>query len=62
MKRELTPKDREKMIQAITAGDRIEATNIYITVTRCGLTEAQTFVRELTAEVNATKPEKSKKK
>jgi len=62
MKRELTAADRDKIIQAIKAGDRIEATSIYITITRCGLSEAQTFIKALTAGVNAIKPEEMQRK
>lgn len=58
MKRELTPADRHNIVQAIAAGDRVEATNIYITITGRGLTEAQTFIRTLTAEVKSTEQEK----
>ena len=50
------------MARAIAAGDRIEATSIYISVTECGLTEAQAFIRTLTAEVNAKKAEKGQRK
>jgi len=62
MRRELDSEDREKMARAIAAGDRIEATSIYISVTECGLTEAQAFIRTLTAEVNAKKAEKGQRK
>ena len=58
MKRDLTPEDLDKITQAILVGDRIEATNIYISITECGLTEAQTFVKALTAEVKIAHPEK----
>ena len=51
MKRDLTPEDLEKITQAILAGDRIEATNIYISITERGLTEAQAFIKALTFEV-----------
>jgi hypothetical protein len=43
MKREPTAEEREKIGRAIAAGDRIEATSIYISITECGLTEAQEF-------------------
>ena len=57
MKRDLTPEDLDKITQAILAGDRIEATNIYISITERGLTEAQTFIKTLTAEVKSTHAE-----
>jgi hypothetical protein len=57
MKRDLTPGDLEKITQAILAGDRIEATNIYISITERGLTEAQAFIKTLTAEVEPTRQE-----
>jgi ribosomal protein L7/L12 len=58
MKRDLTLEDREKITQAILVGDRVEAINIYISITEGGLTEAQTFVKALTEELKETKPEK----
>lgn len=58
MRQELKSEDRKKIVQAISAGDRIEATNIYITITGRGLTEAQTFIKTLTAEVKSTEQEK----
>jgi hypothetical protein len=43
-------------------GDRIEATSIYISITECGLTEAQEFIKALTTELQAENPEKFVKK
>ena len=40
MKREPTAEEREKIDRAITDGDRIEATSMYISITECGLTDA----------------------
>jgi hypothetical protein len=62
MKRELTAADREKIIKCIEAGDRIEATSSYISITECGLTQAQNYIRALTNEVEAQKLEKMAKK
>ena len=45
-------------MRAIFAGDRVEATNVYISITECGLTKAQEFVRARTDELKATQPEK----
>lgn len=50
--------DLDEIIQPILAGDRIAAINIYISITGCGLTEAQKFIKELTAEVKSTEQEK----
>ena len=58
MKRDLTPADRDRIIHAVAAGDRIEATSIYISIAECGLTEAQKFIHALTEEVKTTHPEK----
>jgi hypothetical protein len=41
MKREPTAEEREKIVRTIVAGDRIGATSMYISITECGLTEAQ---------------------
>jgi hypothetical protein len=45
MKREPTQEEREKIVRAIAAGDRIQATSTYISITECGLTEAQKFIK-----------------
>jgi len=62
MKREPTAEEREKIDRAITAGDRIEATSIYISITECGLTEAQEFIKARTTELQAENPGKFAKK
>ena len=58
MKRDLTPEDLDKITQAVLAGDRIEATSTYISITEHGLTEAQKFIRTLFAEVESTHQDK----
>ena len=58
MKRDLTPEDLESITQAIFDGDRIEAINIYISITGMGLTEAQKFINDLTAEVKSSDPDR----
>jgi hypothetical protein len=58
MKREPTEEEYRRITEAIFAGDRIEATYIYISITECGLTEAQTYIRQLTSEVRSTEEEK----
>ena len=49
--RELTQEERGKIVRAIAAGDRIGATSMYISITQCGLTEAQKFIKALTTEL-----------
>jgi hypothetical protein len=58
MKREPTQEEREKIVRAIAAGDRIGATSMYISITEWGLTEAQKFIKALTTEVELGNPEK----
>jgi len=58
MKREPTAEEREKILCAIAAGDRIGATSMYISITECGLTEAQEFIKVRTTELQAENPEK----
>jgi RNA processing factor Prp31 len=58
MKREPTAEEREKIVRAIAAGDRIGATSMYISITECGLTEAQEFIRARITELQAENPEK----
>ncbi len=50
MKRELKPEEREEIINAVAAGDRVTATSIYLSATEGNLTEAQNFIRSLTEE------------
>jgi hypothetical protein len=58
MKREPTEKEMAQIAQAITMDDRIEATSMYITITGCGLTEAQAFIRTKTVDMQGKEPEK----
>ena len=58
MKREPTQEEREKIVRAIAAGDRIGATSMYISITEYGLTEAQKFIQALTTELELGKPGK----
>ncbi len=57
MKRELTQKDHDKIVRAISVEDRVEAINVYMTATESNLGEAQGFVKALADEVRATLPE-----
>ena len=50
MKRELKPAEREEIVAAIAAGDRVKATSIYLSATEGNLSEAQNFVRTLMEE------------
>ena len=50
MKRELKPEEREGIVQAIAAGDRVKATSIYLSATEGNLTDAQKFIKALTLE------------
>ena len=60
MKRELKPEERAQIVSAVAAGDRVKATSIYLSATEGNLTDAQNFVRTLTAEniEAAQEPEK----
>jgi hypothetical protein len=58
MMREPTQEERGKIIRAIAAADRIGATSMYISITKCGLTEAQKFIKTLTTELELGNPEK----
>jgi hypothetical protein len=62
MKREPTEQEQEKIARAILDGDRIEATSMYISITECGLTEAQQFIKARTVELQTEHPEKTAKK
>ena len=61
MKRELKPEEHEEIIRAVAAGDRIKATNIYLSATEGSLTDAQNYVKRLTAEAEASESERSSK-
>ena len=50
MKKELKPAEREEIVAAIAAGDRIKATSIYLSATEGNLSEAQNFIRTLMEE------------
>ncbi|HEY5814687.1 MAG TPA: hypothetical protein VIT23_18790, partial [Terrimicrobiaceae bacterium] len=53
-----TEEERKKILRAIASGDRIGATSTYISIAECGLTEAQAFIKALTAELQAESPER----
>ena len=50
MKRGLKPEEREEIVAAVAAGDRVKATSIYLSATESNLTEAQNFIRSLMEE------------
>ena len=50
MKRELKPAEREAIVAAVAAGDRVKATSVYLSATEGNLSEAQNFVRTLMEE------------
>ena len=50
MKRELKPAEREEIVAAVAAGDRLKATSIYLSATEGNLTEAQNFIKSLMLE------------
>ena len=58
MKREPTEEEYGEITEAIFAGDRVEATSIYLSITECGLTEAQEFIKTLTAELKESNPQR----
>ena len=62
MKRELKPEERDEIVAAVAAGDRVGATSIYLSATEGNLTEAQNFIRALTQErIQAAEKEEGKK-
>ena len=57
MKRELKPEERDAVVHAIIARDRVKAISIYLSATEGNLSEAQRFVSTLRAEVMAGPPQ-----
>jgi hypothetical protein len=47
MKRKLKPEEREEIVKAIAAGDRVKAKSIYLSATEGNLKEAQNFIKSL---------------
>jgi hypothetical protein len=62
MKRELKPEEHEEIVQAIVAGDRVKATSIYLSATEGNLTDAQNFIKALTAETKTERAQQAGKK
>jgi len=62
MKRELKPEEHEEIVSAVANGDRIKATSIYLSATEGNLTDAQNYVKTLTAEAEAAESERLSKR
>lgn len=58
----LSEEQRERIASLISSGDRIEAIGDYITITGCGLTEAQKQITAFAAELHETSSIKAAKK
>jgi hypothetical protein len=61
MKRQLKPEEREEIVKAIAAGDRVKAKSIYLSATEGNLTEAQNFIRSLAVESERAEADRSSK-
>jgi hypothetical protein len=59
MKRELKPEEHEEIVSAVAAGDKIKAKNIYLSATEGNLTDAQNYLKTLTAKAGAAESERS---
>jgi hypothetical protein len=59
MKRELKPEEHEEIVSAVAAGDKIKAKNIYLSATEGNLTDAQNYLKTLTAKAGAADSERS---
>jgi len=58
MKRELKPQEHEEIVSAVAAGDRIKAMNIYLSATEGNLTDAQNYLKTLTAKAETAQSER----
>jgi hypothetical protein len=61
MKRKLRPEEREEIVKAIAAGDRVKAKSIYLSATEGNLTEAQNFINSLTVASEAAEVDRLSK-
>jgi len=50
-----TEDDLARIKHAVFAGDRIQAINIYISITECGLTQAQAYIKKISADVKSNR-------
>ncbi len=58
MKRELKPEEHQEIVSAVAAGDRIKAKNIYLSATEGNLTDAQNYLRTLSAKADVAESER----
>ena len=61
MKRELKPEEHEEIVKAVTAGDRVKATSLYLSATGGDLTTAQNFIKTLIIEKQAAESQQPAK-
>ena len=61
MKRELKPEEHEEIVRAVSAGDRVKATSLYLSATGGDLTSAQNFIKTLIIEKQAAQSQQSAK-
>jgi hypothetical protein len=61
MKRELKPEEHEEIVKAVTAGDRVKATSLYLSATGGDLTTAQNFIKTLILEKQAAQSQPTAK-
>jgi hypothetical protein len=61
MKRELKPEEHEEIVKAVTAGDRVKATSLYLSATGGDLTTAQNFIKTLIIEKQAAQSQPTEK-
>ena len=59
MKRELKPEEHKEIVSAVAAGDRIKAMNIYLSATEGNLTEAQNYLKTVTAKAELAESQRS---
>ena len=57
----IKPEEHKQIVRVVAAGDRIKATNIYLSATEGNLTDAQNYAKGLTAEAEAAESEQSSK-
>ena len=62
MKRELKPEEHEEIVNAVAAGDRIKAKNIYLSATEGNLTDAQNYLKTLGPKAEVAVSERFVKK
>jgi DNA-binding FadR family transcriptional regulator len=59
MKRELKLEEHKEIVRAVAAGDRIKAMNIYLSATEGNLTEAQNYLKTVTAKAELAESQRS---